>query len=161
MTTTILRGFKVPVVVLDAFLIANGVDETSGYPPLERGASNICTLLHTKMGSSNYHACVVIPQHEAFNNSDMAYVAYSWVKVFAQRELRLHEELPEEVPTAFNTLRQEILGFSSEINDGTPGDDSTSRIGLFVVVTGNRSWLPAELRERDRVSKFTVCIHYI
>ncbi|KEY69375.1 hypothetical protein S7711_08131 [Stachybotrys chartarum IBT 7711] len=131
--TTVLRGFKVPVAVLDAFLAANGLDETFGYPSLDPDASGISALLRTKMGTGGSNACV---------------------KVFAQREILLDEDLPEEAPAKFITLREEVSSFARDLNCGTDGKDSKMfKMGLFVVFTESLSWVPRELQERHKIFK--------
>ncbi|KFA45617.1 hypothetical protein S40293_08619 [Stachybotrys chartarum IBT 40293] len=127
--TTVLRGFKVPVAVLDVFLAANGLDETFGYPSLDPDASGISALLRTKMGTGGSNASVV----------------------FAQREILLDEDLPEEAPTKFITLREEVSSFARDLNCGTDGKDSKMfKMGLFVVFTESLSWVPRELQERHK-----------
>ena len=147
MFTTILRGFKVPVAVLDAFLTANGLDETFGTPPLDPDAPEISGLLRNKM-NNNGEACVSIPQREAYSRSTVAYVAYCWVKVFAQREINVEKELPEQVPTAFEDLTREMMAFSNE-NSISLKDESMGRIGTFVVFTGSVRWVSCDLRAKQ------------
>lgn len=115
--TTLLRGFRVSVSTLDAFLIANGVDETYGSPPLPPGNEAISLLLHSKLGSDadpQKMARVIIPQRTGSNLSSVAYVAYAWVMAYAHREIDLDTDLPPHPPAAFEALRKEILGFSDE-----------------------------------------------
>lgn len=152
--TTVLRGFKVSVAVLHAFLAANGLDETFGYPPLDPDASAISALLRTKMGTSGSNAWVVIPQREVYNRSTVAYIAYRWIKVFAQREILLDEDLPEEAPAEFNALREEVSSFAKDSEGSTDGKYTKMlKMGLFVVFTGNLSWLPQELQERNQFGR--------
>jgi hypothetical protein len=84
----VLRGFKVPVPVLDAFLRANSVYETYWDPPIEDDDKNIAALLRYEMideGSNSSCVRLVIPQHEGFNSSSVAYIVYSLAQVLAQR----------------------------------------------------------------------------
>ncbi|KAI9904431.1 hypothetical protein N3K66_000960 [Trichothecium roseum] len=86
-----------------------------------------------------------------------AYVAYTWVNVFAQRRVDLDAELSEQVPVPFERLRESILSFRQSEGEGEgvkgPGqtearDDGDSDIGFFVVCTGSRDWIPEEIRQR-------------
>lgn len=131
---TLLRGFRVSVATLDAFLAANGVEETFGTPPFtDEHPDNdaISVLLHSMLGpDADPHkmARVIIPQRNDMNRSTVAYVAYTWVMAFAHREIQLDADLPAEVPPAFEALRSDILKF------GNAGVD-VGRMGLFLVVT--------------------------
>jgi hypothetical protein len=68
-STTIIRGFKVSVAVLDAFLAANNVDKTYGAPPFYEGYPDkdpISKLLFSKVSRHDPDAdknrfCVLIP----------------------------------------------------------------------------------------------------
>lgn len=105
-------------------------------------------------------ARVIIPQREAYNNSDTAYIAYTWVDVFAQRRVDLDAELSKQVPAPFERLQESILSFRHSEGEGEgaqdPGqpearDDGGSGIGFFVVYTGSRDWIPEEIRQRAKV----------
>jgi hypothetical protein len=160
-STTILRGFKVSVAVLDAFLAANGIDETYGIPPFYKNHPDkdpISALLFTKItkagGTANKNKFrIMIPSREGHDRSTVAYVTYSWVTIYAHRELRLDEDLPMEVPTGFEELRREILSFGGGIADSNKIADE-GRIGLFVVYTqGFRGmFTPPTQYERAKVS---------
>jgi len=140
-STTILRGFKVSVAVLDAFLAANGVDETNGTPPFYKHHPDedpISVLLYTKITKAGGTADknkfrVMIPSREGYNPSNVAYVTYSWATVYAHCELRLVQDLPVEVPTGFKELRMEILSFGDGIADSDKVADE-GRMGLFAVI---------------------------
>lgn len=153
---TVLRGFKLPVAVLDAFLIANGLMETFGRPSLPGPADDIEKLLRSKMGDGEHSAQVFIPQHRSFDPSSVCYVAYAWRKVFAQRELHLAEDLPEAVPAPFLALREELLSFADREGTGVIQRDEGrfGAFGLFVVFAEDRSWIPDELWERNKVSSY-------
>lgn len=113
---TLLRGLKVSVSTLDAFLAANGVDKTYGAPPFTQDHPDkdaISVLLHTKLGPDadpQRMARVVIPQRRGMNRSTVAYFAYTWVMVYAHRQIQLDADLPAGAPATFEALCTEILG---------------------------------------------------
>ncbi|ROV94230.1 hypothetical protein VSDG_05665 [Cytospora chrysosperma] len=125
---TLLRGLKVSVSTLDAFLAAHGVDETYGAPPFTEDHPDkdaISVLLHTKLGPDadpQSMARVVIPQRRDMNRSAVAYVAYAWVMVFAHRQIQLDADLPVEAPATFEALCEEILGFSDDSAESVAGE---------------------------------------
>ncbi|KAK3936154.1 hypothetical protein QBC46DRAFT_395832 [Diplogelasinospora grovesii] len=146
--TTILRGFKVSVAVLDAFLAANGVHETYGTPNFYKDHPDnapISKLLYNKIvgyagaagsDTDKNKFRVTMPRREGRTHSFVAYVTYAWLSVYAHRELRLEEDLPAEIPAGFEELRKEILSFAGP-DKGIPesekiGDDE-GRMGLFAV----------------------------
>ncbi|KAH7140849.1 hypothetical protein EDB81DRAFT_609990, partial [Dactylonectria macrodidyma] len=155
-STTILRGFKISVACLDAFLQANGVDETYGTPPMLQKHPDdgpISALLYSKItaagGTSNKHGFrVLIPSREGHNASTVAYVAYSWITIYAHRELRLGDDLSTEIPTGFEELRKEIVSHCNGITNTGLSDEG--RMGLFAVHTHEYpgSYNPPELLER-------------
>jgi hypothetical protein len=127
MLITALRGFKVPVAILDRFLEANGVEPTYGYPPfyynttwdgeshhyhteLRDDGSKFLRAKADAAGGSPTNTRIFVPQAEGQPRSTYAYVAYAWVMVYAQRRLDLVEELPDRAPPGFAELRTEILG---------------------------------------------------
>jgi len=85
--TTILRGFKVSVAVLDTFLAvaANHVDETYGKPPFYqkyRDNDPISVLLYTEVTAAGGIASknrfrVIIPSREGNNESSLATQQYA------------------------------------------------------------------------------------
>ncbi|KAH6635760.1 hypothetical protein F5144DRAFT_154812 [Chaetomium tenue] len=157
---TILRGFKVSTAVLDAFLAANKVDETYGMPPsYHRHPDNdpISALLHAKIAREDKDADkdkfrVIIPSCRGFSNSEVAYVTYAWVTVFAHRELAMDEDLPAKVPSGFEGLRQEVLSFCNTVPDEHKNPDE-GRMGLYVVYTYEIGalYMPQELLDRSKV----------
>lgn len=160
-SSTILRGFKVSVAVLDAFLAANGVDETYGTPPFYQHHPDkdpISVLLYDKITAAGGTADkdkfrVMIPSREGHNLSPVAYVTYAWVTVYAHRELRLDDDLPVEVPAGFEELRNEILSVGDGIVDSDKVADE-GRMGLFIVYTHDIRglYIPKECIERSKVS---------
>ena len=114
--TVILRGFKVPVTLLDRFLEANNQYATYGHPPLsaEGQLDAESAFLRTKLaraGHNDTKARLFIPQKEGHARAAHAYVAYACVLVHAQRKLDLARELPDTAPPGFAELCREILGF--------------------------------------------------
>ncbi|KUI60009.1 hypothetical protein VP1G_07251 [Cytospora mali] len=116
-SVTLLRGFKISVATLDAFLGANGVDETYGSPPFYKDhpdKDDISKLLYAKItqaGGTADKNCfrVMIPAKEAHNTSTVAYVTWPWATVYAHREVVLDRDLPLEVPAGFEELRGGIV----------------------------------------------------
>ena len=141
-STTILRGFKVSVATLDAFLAANGVDETYGTPPFysrHPDEDPISKLLLSKVSQHDPAADknrfrVVIPLVEGMGHSKTAFVPYAWAAVRVQREVDLDRDLPAEIPKGFEELRQEILGYGKDVKDKDRiGDEG--KLGVYLVVT--------------------------
>jgi len=72
--TTILRGFKIPVAVLDRFLEANGVKPTFGYAPIydllplpgaDRPALDPgSAFLHSRVGGADNQTRIFIPNRQ-------------------------------------------------------------------------------------------------
>lgn len=162
--TTLLRGLKVSVSSLDSFLAANGVDETYGTPPFTQDHPEkdaISVLLNAKLGPDadpQRMARVVIPQKEGMNRSPVAYVAYTWVMVFAHRLIQLDADLPVEAPAAFEALCKEILDFG---HDGAESVAGEGTVGLFLVITDDRSYLPEVVRKQTEVGwdRLRVCLN--
>ncbi|KAK4156581.1 hypothetical protein C8A00DRAFT_30547 [Chaetomidium leptoderma] len=172
--TTILRGFKVPVAVLDRFFEANGLIPTYGYPPtydpvfLPGDDKAFATqdphsaFLRTKLADNthNQNTLFFIPNREGTAMSTHAYVSYAYVMVFCQRQIDVAGELPDKPPPGFAELRSEILGFATEGEEGLlqvagmqpagGGQDPASM--LFIVVTDERGypWKGPFLRKSDR-----------
>lgn len=152
---TLLRGLKVSVSTLDAFLAANGVDETYGAPPFtedhpEKDA--ISALLHVKMSTDadpQRMARVLTRQRKGMNRSTIiAYVAYTWVMVFAHRQIKLDTDLPADAPETFEALCREILGYS---RDGAESFSGEGTVGLFLVNTDEGTYVPETLKIRKEV----------
>lgn len=124
-STSILRGFKISVAVLDAFLAADHVDTTDGAPPFyshHPDKDDVSALLYAKIVAAGGTADknkfrVMMPSREAFSDSMTAYVTYTWTTVFAHLELQLDEHLPAEVPWGFEELRQEMLSFYDAVSE--------------------------------------------
>lgn len=153
--TTILRGFKVPLHVLDAFLIANGIrSETerlcAGFPPLyndHKGPDALTQLLRSKAGDAN-KTQLFIPYKMGFDLASHAYIAYDWIMIFAQRRIKA-DELSEIPPPGFEELRREILSYAGP--EHLLVDDNVYQNALYIVSTDERTYVPQELRERELV----------
>ncbi|KAK4134913.1 hypothetical protein BT67DRAFT_433729 [Trichocladium antarcticum] len=90
--TTILRGFKVPIAILDRFLASNGAEETWGAAPslIPNVRSNGIPLdpssgyyLRTTLaaaGDSNSAARIFIPSRLGAALCTYAYVAYAYTR---------------------------------------------------------------------------------
>ncbi|KAL2170737.1 hypothetical protein VTG60DRAFT_4485 [Thermothelomyces hinnuleus] len=160
---TILRGFKVSTAVLDAFLAANGVDETYGAPPFYYNHPDKCPisrLLYAKIAAKDPEADrnrfrVNIPSLESYNDSVVAYVSYTWVTVFSHRELNMDEDLPAEVPLGFEELRQEVLSFCASVPEPQKIPDE-GRMGLYVVRTHDIRglYIPQEILDRSKLPQY-------
>jgi hypothetical protein len=151
-STTIIRGFKVSVMTLDAFLAAHGVDETYGTPPFycdHPENDPISTLLFSKISQHDPNADknrfrVLIPLYESKPRFKTAYVAYAWVPVRTHREIKMDEALPAEIPKGFEELRQEILSYEGLGKDefGNPATDEDKisdegKMGVYAIITYN------------------------
>ncbi|ROV99916.1 hypothetical protein VMCG_06168 [Cytospora schulzeri] len=158
-STTLLRGFKISVAVLDVFLAANGVDRTYGTPPFYKDHPEndpISGLLYTRVTQAGGTADknrfrVMIPSHEGHDNSTVAYVTWTWATVFAHREIDLDRDLPGEVPVGFEELRKEILSCGENIPEGEGGRiPDEGKVGLYMVHTydSRGSFRPKVLDDR-------------
>lgn len=147
---TILRGFKVPLPVLDSFLLAHGIYETedlcSGIPPSHTGEPDaVTTLLRNKVGNGDTKTRVFVPYKMSFDHASHAYIAYDWIMVFAQRKIK-PDELSDTPPAGFEAMRREILSHSEGLVD-----DAACQNGLYVVVTDEASYVPPAVKERQTV----------
>ncbi|KAK4098478.1 hypothetical protein N658DRAFT_499336 [Parathielavia hyrcaniae] len=141
-STTLIRGFKVSMATLDAFLGANSVYETYGTPPFfahHPDKDPISQLLFAKISEHDSDADknkfrVLIPAIECAGRSRTAYVAYAWAAVRANRETKIDEDLPAEIPKGFEKLRQEILGYGKNVGHGDKIPDE-GKLGIYMVVT--------------------------
>lgn len=166
---TLLRGFKVSVATLDAFLAANGVDETYGDPPFykDHPHNDVSKLLYRKIahaaasaGADADRFRLIIPAREGHNSSTVAYITFAWVTVYAHREIVLQDDLPTDPPRGFVQLREEILSFGNKVEEGATATDDGSKLpdegnmGLYMVYTYDirGEYTPQELRDRYVVS---------
>ncbi len=146
---TALRGFKIPLAILDRFLEANGVEPTYGNPPFydrsepEPGSKSLRNKLHATAGENKTQ--IFIPELRGEQESTYAYVAYAWVMIYAQRQLEPADELPDQAPPGFAELRAEVLGHANWKDDVETlqvkrleegGGDPAA--GMFVIVADRK-----------------------
>ncbi|KAK5994667.1 hypothetical protein PT974_05152 [Cladobotryum mycophilum] len=162
MATTIFRGFKVSVATLDAFLRAHGVKETLGLSQAlfhHPGETKLSRLLYSILCSNGGHATnnnvrVMIPSRSPHHWSNVAYVTYTWMSIYAHRQLRLDEDLPIQVPAGFEALQDRILSFCHGIAPVNKIEDE-GMMGLFAVHDEIQGmFVPEELNERKRVPQY-------
>lgn len=146
--TTVLRGFKVPLRVLDAFLLANSIDESemlcAGIPPFYDKVDEVTTLLRNKVGGGDTKTRVFVPYRMSFDRASTAYIAYDWTFVFAQRRVD-SQALAETSPPGFEELREEVLSHLDA--DADPDADDAYQNALWVVITDERANIPDALRQ--------------
>ncbi|KAH6842965.1 hypothetical protein B0I37DRAFT_383312 [Chaetomium sp. MPI-CAGE-AT-0009] len=160
---TLLRGFKVPIAVLDRFLVAHGVEETYSIaprlepgplaPPLDPQSAFLRARLAaagTASTSSPPRAALdgvrlFIPNRRGQADPTYAYVSHAFVMVFSQRHVDLAAELPERAPPGFAALRRDVLACASGADEaagllraaGMVGDAESE---LFVLFTEDREF---------------------
>ncbi|KAK4098159.1 hypothetical protein N658DRAFT_526528 [Parathielavia hyrcaniae] len=171
---TIVRGFKVPVAVLDRFFESNGLMPTYGFPPFYYCAGRHPGQPPEDFATEDPHSAffraklAATPEGAADihnqNTSEHAYVSYAYVMVFCQRQIDVARELPDKIPPGFSELRNEILGFANEDEQallrvagmqpaGGDVEGKQDRASmLFVVVTDEREypWEGPFLHKSDR-----------
>ena len=158
---TLLRGFKVPIAVLDRFLVAYGVEGTYGIaphlepgplaPPLDPQSAFLrARLAAAGTASTSYPPSpaldgvrLFIPNRRGQADSTYAYVSHAFVMVFSQRHVQLAAELPERAPPGFAALRRDVLACASEAEDAAGLLRAAGMVGgaeseLFVLLTENR-----------------------
>lgn len=147
---TMLRGLKVPLHILDAFLAANGIPEEhgrlcAGSPPRYKNDSDkVTTLLRQKTGEHT-KTRIFMPYKQSMDLSSNAYIAYDWFSVYVQRKVKSDE--PSQTPPAgFEALRKDILSYGN-------GEliDEDFQTDLYIVVTDEQSYVAPELAERHKV----------
>lgn len=163
MTTIILRGFKVPFPILDAFLIAHNIHESevlcTGFPPFyDNDSDTVSILLRNKVGSGDEKTRIFVPYRRSYDHASCGYVAYDWIRVFAQRCIK-PSELSDTPPAGFEDLRSEILSYC----EGSEAlvDDQRYQNGLYVVITDNQNFIPSEIRQRNMVCLIKSYMEYI
>ena len=165
---TLLRGFKVPIAVLDRFLIAHGVEETYGIapqlepgplaPPLDQHSAFFrARLTATSSDAASLGGVrLFIPNRRGQAAPAYAYVSHAFVMVFCQRHVDLAAELPERAPPGFAELRRDVLACADEADeqagllraagmvppcDGAdPGTGTGAESELFVLLTEDRGF---------------------
>lgn len=152
--TTVLRGFKVPLPVLNTFLLANNINESKmlcfGIPPFYNKADRVTTLLRNKVGNGDTktRAFVSLRTSMGYDLASTAYIAYDWTMVFAQRKFG-PGDLADVPPPGFEELRREILSHA----EGTESlaDDERYQNAVYVVITDEQVYTPPELVARGLV----------
>lgn len=90
---------------------------------------------------------IMIPYKKGYKRARSAYVAYTWVRVFAQRKVDLENELLLlDCHPGFDDFKESIFAFAQ--NDETPID------GFFVLVDDEDTYVPQELSDRGKVPKY-------
>ncbi|KAK4244290.1 hypothetical protein C7999DRAFT_35333 [Corynascus novoguineensis] len=116
--TTLLRGFKVPIALLDRHPASHGVEQRERIPPhiYAAGAWTVdAPTLPALDPQSDLDPAsletvrLFIPYRGGWSRSAYGYVAYAFVMVYVQRHVELAAELPEHAPPGFAELRREIL----------------------------------------------------
>lgn len=161
--TTVLRGFKVPLPVLNTFLLANNINESKmlclGIPPFYDEVDRLTRLLRNKAGNGDTKTRVFVSSRTSMGYylASSAYIAYDWTMVFAQRRFS-PGDLADVPPPGFEELRREILSYA----DGAESlaDDKRYQNAVYVVITDERTYIPLELAERGLVrnQKFSIPI---
>ncbi|KAL2128559.1 hypothetical protein VTI74DRAFT_9016 [Chaetomium olivicolor] len=156
----ILRGFKVPISVLNRFLASNGVEEIDGTPPRSvyfpgetptmldpQSAYLRAKLVLASDTDSGARLFIPQPLPQGQAPSTYGYIAYAYTQVYTERIVDLACELPDQAPPGFAELRREILGFAEEGEEallqvvgmqGAEGEDAASL--LFSVITNDHDF---------------------
>ncbi|KAK4096789.1 hypothetical protein N658DRAFT_333072 [Parathielavia hyrcaniae] len=161
---TLLRGFKVPIGVLDCFLVAHGVEETYSIAPrLEPGPlapplDPQSAFLRARLAAAGTASTssppspaaldgvrVFIPNRRGQADPTYAYVSYAFVMVFSQRHVDLAAELPERAPPGFAALRRDVLACASKASEAAGLLHAAGMVGdaeseLFVLFTEDREF---------------------
>lgn len=144
----IIRGFKVYVRVLDKFFDSNGCHKTFGCPLFyEQDSDEFSALLRSKLSGQNTRTRFFIPWRTTHGRSNFGYIAWAYEMVYAQREVLLEENLPAEPPAGCDTLRDEILSFSTS-EDEIWEASGHGKTGLFAVFCDERSYYPPSIEQR-------------
>lgn len=70
--------------------------------------------------------------------------------IYTKREVLLKENLPAEPLTGWESLRNEILSFTTN-KDAIWKASSHGKIGVFVIVCNKRSYTPPLMKQRSMV----------
>lgn len=151
----IIRGLKVHIRVLDKFFNNNGCHKTYGCPPSydKEDPDEFSALLRSKLSSQDTTVRLLIPWRTAHGRSSFGYIAWAYEMVYAQREVLLDDTLPVSPPEGWDTLRDEILSFSTS-KDAILEASGHGKTGLFVVVCDDRSYYPPSIEQRIPVYSF-------
>jgi hypothetical protein len=162
---TILRGFKMPIAVLNAFLnSAAREDNVENSDRLVINPSENADLEEVSEFLSNrFHMChsledycplrAFIPHRGDHDPPDHAYIAYASITAYAQRKIDLARELPDKPPAGFADFRREILSGSTIRHQpllqvegccrGWEGEVEDLSAGLYVLVNEDQENPPA------------------
>lgn len=154
----IIRGLKVHVRVLDKFLDSNGCHKTFGCAPFyNEDPDEFSILLRSKLSDHNTSTRLFIPWRTTHDRSKFGYIAWAYEMVYAQREVLLEENFPAEPPAGWDTLRDEILSFSTS-EDAIWKASGHGKTGLFVVVCDERSYYPPSTEQSIPVHSASVLL---
>lgn len=143
----IVRGLKVHIRVLDEFLDNNGCNTTHGFPPFyENDPDEFTTLLRSRLGGNGLRTRLFIPKREDHNNSKFGYIAWAYEMVYAQKEVCLDEDLPPNPPEGWESLKTDILSFSTS-QDAKLEASGHGKTGVFIIVCEERSYYPPSMDE--------------
>lgn len=152
--TTVLRGFKVLLPILNTFLLANNINKSRmlclGILLFYDEVDRVTTLLRNNVGNRDTKTRVFISSRISvgYYLASSAYIAYEWTMVFAQRSFG-PEDLADTPPPGFEGLRREILSYADRA-ESLP-DDERYQNAVYVVITDERVYIPPELAERGLV----------
>ncbi|POS70301.1 hypothetical protein DHEL01_v211305 [Diaporthe helianthi] len=147
-TTTFLRGFKVPLPILNAFLLAHNINESellcTGIPPrYNKPNDKVTTLLRNKLGNRDNKTRVFVPLRTSFSLANSAYIAYDWKIAFAQRRLG-PEDFADTPSPEFEDLRKEILSYADTAKP--LADDARYQNAVYIVITEEQTYFPPEFK---------------
>lgn len=144
----IIRGLKVHIQVLDRFLYNNGCHNTKGYPPFyKEDLDEFSTLIRSRLSGNSTRTRLFVPARTGHNQSKFGYIAWAYEMAYAQKEVRVKEDLPADPPEGWDALKNEILSFSTseDVISEKPGHGKT---GVFVIICEERSYTPPSIDER-------------
>ena len=107
-----VKGFKVDVEVLDAFLDENGLWETFGTRPLPEQAEEITQLFKAKGVQGDVK--VFVPHQIGYNNPNYMLVCFDWMLVYAIREFD-SGSLQKNMPPGLKEIKTMLKADSNEV----------------------------------------------
>ncbi|KAK3899407.1 hypothetical protein C8A05DRAFT_46517 [Staphylotrichum tortipilum] len=141
--TTLLRGFKIPVALLDRYLENNHVLPTFDHSPIYNPAlwpgestpriDPGSAFLRSRLGPSGADTLIFIPQREGAGMTLHAYVAFAYIMVFGQRRLQLPGDLADEPPEGWRWVWEEG-------EEGEEEEEGEDPVRMVVVVTNEREF---------------------
>ncbi|KAI5925543.1 hypothetical protein F4810DRAFT_659081 [Camillea tinctor] len=127
------RGFKVPVVKFDEFLIANHGQETFGGTIQPDESDDISQIIRDQGVDADIR--VFRPSRMGFGYPKYLFVCFAWVNVYAWRNV--DEYLEKPVPTGFEDFMKSLV--------------PDAAISTFVVFNEEDLWLPDPLYATEQV----------